>query len=331
MGTRQDIRNKVRQLTGLKTNIQLLDSELDFQIDNYYQTEFPLQFRSSDLRQEFSMTLTPNVDVYTINANSFQSVEPVCYVEGYPTLFLEDRSTLHKLFPDIRQDVVLGQGSASIGAGPYNFTISTSISTPILKGTVLVYADIAFSQQTSVVDDSMGNLVVLNADGTFGNIQGSINYASGAIIVTFLSVVPPGINIACQSRQYASNRPTTVWYWVDEQESGQLTFRPVPDKSYNIRIVTYNIPVLGTAPTDTPTLIMWWEALAYGAAMKIFENRKDLTSSGQMEQLLERKLVLLGRQHWFQLRTQRTRTIYNTPMNGISPGDGYFGFFGNSW
>jgi hypothetical protein len=65
--------------------------------------------------------------------------------------------------------------------------------------------------------------------------------------------------------------------------------------------------------------------------MKIFENQKDLQSAQQMEQLLERKLNLLGRQQWFQLRTQRTQTIYNTPMNGISPGDGYFGFFGNTW
>jgi hypothetical protein len=331
MGTRQDIRNKVRQLTGRKSQVQLLDAEIDFQIDNYYQTEFPLQFRSNDLRQEFSMTLSPNVDVYTVNAQSFQSIEPVCYVEGYPTLFIEDRSTLHKLFPDIRQDVNLGFGSASIGAGPYNFSLNVSVSTPILKGTVLVYAPTGFSTQTSVVDDSNGNLVDLNPDGTFGTNRGSINYQTGAITVTFAVVIPPGNNINVQSRQYASNRPTTVWYWVTEQETGQLTFRPVPDKPYNIRIVTYNIPVLGTSPTATPTLIMWWEALAYGASMKIFENLKDLKSSTEMEVLLERKLILLGRQQWFQLRTQRTRTIYNTPMNGISPGDGYFGFFGNSW
>jgi hypothetical protein len=328
MGTRQDIRNKVRQLTGRKSQVQLSDAEVDFQIDSYYEGEFPLQFRSSDLRQEFSMTLIPNIDVYTVDAQSFQSIEPVCYVEGYPTLFLEDRSTLHKLFPDIRQDVILGFGN---GGTSYTFTLNVATATPILKGTVLVYSDTGFSTNTSVVDDSQGNLVDLNADGTFGIVRGTISYETGTIVITFATFIPQGKEIKIQSRQYASNRPTTVWYWVSEQETGQLTFRPVPDKSYNIRIITYNIPVLGTSQTAVPTLIQWWEALAYGASMKIFENQKDLQSAQQMEQLLERKLNLLGRQQWFQLRTQRTQTIYNTPMNGISPGDGYFGFFGNTW
>ena len=330
MGTRQDIRNKVRQLTGRKSVVQLSDAEIDFQIDSGYTEEFPLLFRSSDLRQEYAMTLTPNVDVYTIDAQSFMSVEPVCYVEGYPTLFVEDRSTLHALFPDIRQDVRLGAGNG--GNGPYNFTLNVSVSTPILKGSVLVYSDIAFSLQTSVVDDSNGNLVDLNADGTLGIInRGSIDYRTGAIIVTFIANVPQGRGIHVQSRQYASNRPTTVWYWVTEQEKGQLTFRPVPNRAYNVRIITYNSPVLGSSQTAKPTLTAWWEALAYIAAMKIFENLKDLQSAQQMEQLLERKLNLLSRQQWYQLRTQRTKTIYNSPMNGISPGEGYFGFFGNSW
>jgi hypothetical protein len=329
MATRQDIRNKVRLLTGRKSTVQLTDGEIDFQADSYYNSEFPLQFRSSDLRQEYSMTLTPNVDVYTIDANSFQSAEPVCFVEGYPTLFVEDRSTLHTLFPDIRQDVILGVGNATVG--PYTFAIINTPATPILKGTVLIYSDIAFAAQTSVVDDSKGNLVILNTDGTFGTIMGTINYETGAVVVTFAAIIPAGRHIHCQSRQYASNRPTTVFYWVNEQEQGQLTFRPVPNRAYNIRIVTYNYPVLGTSPTAVPTLNQWWEAIAYGASMKIFENNKDMDSAAQMEEKLERKLNLLGRTQWFQLRSQGTKTIYNTPMNGIAPGDGYFGYFGNNW
>lgn len=329
MGTRQDIRNKTRQLTGRKSSVQLTDGEIDFQADNYYTGEFPLQFRSNELRQEYSMTLTPNQDVYTINPNSFQSVEPVCYVEGYPTIFVTDRTLLHSLFSDIRQDVLLGYGTGI--TGPYSFAVNNSPATPVLKGSVLVYSDIAFGTQTSVVDDRTGNLVDLNTDGTYGTVRGTINYQTGAISITFASIVPSGTEIRCQSRQYSANRPTTVFYWVNQQGLGQLTFRPVPDRAYNIRIVTYNYPVLGASGVSEPILNSWWEALAYGAAMKIFENNKDLDSSLQMSDLLERKLVLLGRTEWFQLRTQGTKTIYNTPMNGIAPGDGFFGFFGNTW
>lgn len=329
MPTRQDIRNKVRLLTGRKSNVQLSNNEIDFQIDNYYTGEFPLQFRSHDLRQEYSMNLTPNQDVYTIDGNSFQSVEPICYIEGYPTYFVMDRSLLHAMFPDIRQDFNLGAGTGI--TGPYNFT--PAISTPILKGSVLVYSDIAFGTQTSVVDDRLGNLVDLNIDGTYGTVRGGFNYQTGAITnLIFPVIIPYGTDINIQSRQYQPNRPTTVFYWINEQQVGQLTFRPVPDKTYNIRIVSYNYPVLGTNPgMSRPTLDQWWEALAYGASMKIFENNKDLESSSQMSDILERKLVLLGRTEWTQLRTQRTKTIYTTPLNGMGPGGGYFGYFGNNW
>jgi len=316
-------------LTARKSPTQLTDTEIDFQIDNYYTGEFPLQFRSHDLRQEYSMTLTPNQDVYTIDGNSFQSVEPICYVEGYPTLFVMDRTLLHALFPDIRQDVSVGTGTGV--AGPYTFTTQVP-ATPILKGSVLVYSDIAFDTQTSVVDDRTGNLVQLNTDGTFGTVRGTINYQTGVITaLTFDAVVPTGTDIRCQSRQYQANRPTTVFYWVNEQQTGQLTFRPVPDKAYNIRIVSYNYPILPASSAAVPILNQWWEALAYGASMKIFENNKDLKSAVEMEGLLERKLNLLGRTEWIQLRSQGTKTIYNTPMNTIGPGYGYFGYFGNNW
>jgi hypothetical protein len=335
MGTRQDIRNKVRQLTGRKSAVQLTDTEIDFQIDNYYTGEFPVQFRSLDLRQEYSMTLTPNQDVYTIDANSFQSVEPTCFIEGYPTLFVTNRTLLHSLFPDIRQDVNLGSGTGI--TGPYSFSGNNAPSAPVLKGSVLVYADIAFGTQTSVVDDRQGNLVDLNSDGSFGTVRGTFDYETGAVTVTFASIVPSGTNINIQSRQYQANRPTTVFYWVQQSsvpsqpQQGQLTFRPVPDKAYNVRIVSYNYPVLGSSSGSQPMLSQWWEALAYGASMKIFENNKDLESAAQMSELLERKLLLLGRTEWFQLRSQGTQTIYNTPTNWTGPGYGYFGFFGNNW
>lgn len=325
MSILQNIRDKVRQLTGRKSAAQLSNTQIDFEINNYYDNEFPLQFRSFELRQEYSFVTTPNVDVYNVAPNTFQSVEPIGYVGGYPTLFVEDRSLFHQLFPDVRQDIFLLLGTGI--AGPYAGTITGN---PILKGSVLVYSNIGFQTQTSALDNSDGLLYpVVNGVPSFTATPiGTVDYNTGAILITFQAVVPSGTEIRAQSKQYNPNRPTTIFYW-----DNQLTLRPVPDRAYNVRIITYNYPIAidtSSGLNVAPPIFEWWEALAYGASMKIFENNKDLASAAQMSDLLERKLVLLGRRQWFVLRSQSTKTIYNSPGLGAQPGT-WYGYFGGVW
>ncbi|MHB1059853.1 MAG: phage adaptor protein [Rhodanobacter sp.] len=322
MSTLLDIRRKVRQLTGRKSPVNLTDAEIDFQVNNWYQFEMPLEFRTLDLRFEYQFTTNPNVDVYDLSPNIFTSFEPQAYVEGYPTLFVQDRSLFHRLYPDIRNDVLLVLATGI--TGPYTGFIS---ATPILKGSVLVYGQTSFSTANKLVDDSNGNLVILNTDGSLDTVsQGSINYETGEITnLIFQSAIPTGNEIRVQSRQYNPNRPTTVFYWDQ-----QFTLRPVPDRPYNIRVVGYRLPTELLASNESPPFAEWWEALAYAASMKIFENNKDLSSASEMNELLERKILLLGRRDWFYLRTQRTSTIYNQPAITSNPGL-YFGYFGQGW
>lgn len=319
MTTLANIRSKIRQLTGRKSQVQLSDTEIDFQINSYYQYEFPAQFRSLDLRIEYTFVTQPNVDVYNVAANTYQSFEPTAYVAGYPTYFIEDRSLFHKMFPDIRGDVLLTSGNG--GAGPYTGTVS---GTPILKQSVLVYADTAFSTRTAAADNSDGLLYPVTnnlPDFTAASI-GTVNYETGAISVTFSTVVPSGNEVRVQSKQYNATRPTAVFYW-----NNQLTLRPVPDKAYQIRIIAYQLPtaLVTTNPASAPELAEWWQMLAYGAAMKIFENNKDMEGAAQMSELLERQLVLMGRREWFQVRSQRTSSFYNSPTSSTSPAY-YYGF-----
>lgn len=314
MTTLTTIRSKVRQLTGRKSASQLTDAQIDDQINWYYLYEFPEAMRSLNLRTEYSFVTTQNIDVYPMAVDTFMSFEPVGYVSGYPTLFTEDRTTFHRLFPDQRDDQLLT--TATAGAGSY---VVTGTGTPWLKGSVMVYVATGFDSGYNCSDDSSGNLVDVN-----GNILGTIDYDTGLVSVSWIGIPPLGAEIRMQSRTYAATRPTTIFYW-----DNKLTLRPVPDRAYDVRIIAYKTPTALLTATSSPAVVEWWEALAYGAAIKIFENNKDLESMAEMEQLLEKKLVLLGRRQWFQMSNRRVKTIYSQQGWGIGAQD--LGFFGSPW
>lgn len=307
------MRSKVRQLTGRKSPVQLTDAEIDFQLNNFYTLFFPLHLRTLQLRQEFSFTTQPNIDVYPQSPNTFQSFEPTAYVAGYQTILVEDRTLFHKLFPDIRQNILLTSGTGL--TGPYT---GTATGLPILKGSVLVSANISFDVSENLVDDSVGNLRDSLPSGT---IRGTVNYETGAVSVTFSNVVPSGNEIRMQHYGYNANRPTTVFYF-----DNQLILRPVPDQAYDVRLIAYLLPtaLITTNPNSLPDLNEYWESLCYGASSKIFENNRDTEGSAEMKALLEESLILLGRREWHVLHSQRTPSIYDSPHLPVFNNQGFF-------
>lgn len=319
-----NIRNKVRMLSNRKSTSALTDAQVDFYVNNYYLYEFPQQFRSFDLRQEYVFMTQPNVDVYQLTPNTYTSFEPTCYVSGYASLFTQNRDTFHQMFPYILQNVYLTGGNGTIG--PYSGTVS---GTPFLKNNVVVSAQISFSAATSAVDNSDGLLYpVIGGLPSFNSPPiGTVNYQTGAISVSFLDIVPNGNEVRVQTRQYAANRPTTILYY-----DNQLIMRPVPDQAYEIKMITYVVPMAldGTNPNSLPILTEWWEVLAYGAAAKVYEDNKDLDSWQEMQMLLSRKLDLIGRRQWQELRTQRIQTIYSAPASPYGPYP-FYGWFGQPW
>ncbi len=305
MGNLANIRSKVRQLTGRKSPIQLTDAQIDFQVNNYYQTEFPQQLRILDLREVHTFQTVPNVAVYPLDTSVYQSVEPPCYVAGYYVYFSMDRGQFMALWPQLQTNEVDVYGDGT--SGSYSYTTNES---PILKGSVLISAATSFNQGVTVTDvpvsatnNSSGDLIL--SDGT---VTGSVNYETGDIIVDFGVPIPQGEPIQTQYTQYLASRPNMI-FWYDNQ----ITLYPVPDQAYDVSIVVYKIPTAMTSALESPELSEWWEALAYGAAMKIYENNIDMDGMKTMEELLERKLILIRRRSWYNLGTQRTKTIYAAP------------------
>lgn len=325
--TLQNIRDKVRQLTSRKSEVQLATSEIDFQINSYYQTEFPQQMRLLDLRETYTFQTIPNVAVYNMPPDQFQSVEPPCFVAGYTVYFTMNKGQFNALWPQLQVNEVDEQGNGT----PTNYSFPTQ-QRPILPGSFIVSAPTSFNTAVQLVDAQGGLFTVADANANvLTNPRGTINYQTGAITITgsgFGTSVPLGNPITCQYIRYLASRPNMIYYY-----SNQLTLFPVPDQVYEVSVTVYKVPTELLDQVDSPEFQIqpllnapnqdiseWWEALAYGAAMKIYENNMDLDGMGAMEQLLERKLNLIRRRTWFQMSSQRTSTIYAQPTVEAYPG-----------
>ena len=329
--TLANIRSKVRQLSARKSEAELSTAEIDFQINSYYQTEFPQQLRLLDLRQKYTFQTVPNQDVYNFPPDQIQSIEPPVFVAGYQVYFTMDKPQWKVLWSQLQTNEVSTQGNGT--DGPYTFTTQ---SQPIQKTSYIVSASNTAQTAQSLIDDGNGNLVIpsdLNA--AVPVIRGTIDYITGAVSITNWPVaVTLGVDIVSQYVLYNASRPTTAFYY-----SNQLTLYPIPDQVYTVEMTAYVIPTALLSSVDSPHFAVggpepsdqniseWWEALAYGAAMKIYENNMDLEASSAMEQLLERKLNLIRRRTWYQLGSQRTATIYAGPMGNTYAGYPYPGFF----
>lgn len=335
--TLQNIRDKVRQLTARKSAVQLTDAEIDFQVNSYYTTEFPQQLRLLDLRQTYEFQTIPNVSVYTLPPDKFQSVEPPCFVAGYTVYFSMDKSQFNALWPQLQVNEQDSQGNGT--TGPYTFTTQQQ---PVSQGTVVISAATSFNTATVLVD-YRGQLY-LQSDLNTGNTstpRGTIDYQTGAVSINALgfdTIIPIGNPITVQYIKYLASRPNLIFYY-----SNQLTLYPVPDQVYDVSVTVYALPTQLLVGSDYPKFALqpgilpdtdfqqaiseWWEALAYGAAMKIYENNVDFDAMAKMEELLERKLNLIRRRTWFQMSSQRTKTIYATPTVESYPGWMYPGLF----
>jgi hypothetical protein len=241
---------------------------------------------------------TPNVSDYPLDNAIYQSVEKPAYVDNYEMYVTRDLATWHSIWPQIR---IQDDSNTSLGTGLDSFTLS---SLPILPGSISLGASTGFNTSMQAFDDKTGGFVT----STGVSVSGAVDYETGEITNLATTGVVAGETINVNYYSYFASRPWAMLYW-----DNTLSFYPVPDRIYEVSMTVYKTPTELLSGMDTPELDQWWEALAYGAAMKIFEDNKDIESMSEMEVLLERKLNLLRRRTWYTLHNQRTATIYADP------------------
>ena len=310
-GSLEQIRTKIRKITGMLSTNQLTLTDLDDYINDFYQYDFPAHLKNWNLKISTSPiagtdnALIPNRAVYTFDQNSFTNIEPPFYVGGQEIQYFQDVEQFFTIFPTRTRREELASGTGI--AGPYAGTIN---NTPILEQGI-------FISTVNNAGDSL-HCTANNAGTLTGDVLagGTINYETGVVagLTWDTGVIAAGETIWAQSVSYASGRPEAVLFF-----DNTFTFYPVPDIAYEISCIAFVSPEQLSAIGDEPEVRDWWNLIAYGAALKIFADNLDMESYQKVDFLFEKQKRLVERRTLTQLKNQRTATIYTEGVVGQTP------------
>lgn len=252
--------------------------------------------------------------------------------------------------------VYSGGGVWKTNSQTFSFTVSPI---PFLRNMVTIGGTDTYGESISVFDDGQGNLFYglpnrvegipfdnppnpdyANRDdpptpGMFnyntGNpglmrtiYVGSVNYQTGEIDFT----LPEGISLQfgtdldVRVSQYQPGRPYCILFW-----NNNFTIRPVPSQVHKIEIETYLTPVQFFDQTDSPILAQWWQYIAIGTAIHIFEDRNDFEGVNSLMPIFQRQEALVLERQGVEEIYQRNSTIYNSSGNSLGWNNNYLGGF----
>lgn len=265
--TLEDIRSKVRNVTGSPSTDQITNTQLDNYINNYYVYTMPFELKEQIQLDFLDFKVFPGVNVYdfTTVGGMFLTDQPGAYADGNPLIFYQDPDIFYQDFPQQYATDIIGSGDGATS----NFSGGLQ-NPPVLIGSLYI------TDGTQVLQDQ--------GDGTLtGDGAGIINYTTGAYNVTFTLPPASDVSVYAKYQGYAANRPQGVLFF-----NNQFTFMPVPDQVYAIRMQGYVKPLELDDAADSPTLIEWGQLIAYGAALDIFSDRGDLENYNRYFDLLKR-------------------------------------------
>lgn len=359
--TLQDIRNKVRRLTGRPSQNQINDADLDKYINTFYVYDLSEEVKLEDLRYNYQFVTTANIPVYDLPTGMYLAAMPPVFIGGYQSYMTQSRQNFFRINPSLnflQQAVATGTGSGSnsytgtltntpiipgFGTNPpgaYSGTsrilgptggpfFQSNTPAPFLNWNVIISAIDGNNVSQTLVDDGLGNLVdpTDTADPTIGNfptVRGHINYLTGAFIIGpnapsvpslsdplliagFKEVIPNGTPINAQYVPYVASRPQSVVFYQD-----QFILYPVPDQAYTVSFEVYKYPsaFYSSVTSATPQVAEWWQLIACGAALKIFEDYADFDSYVKLKPIYDEYLRKVLRRTITQQTSERTATIY---------------------
>lgn len=350
--TLNDIRLKIRRITGRPSDAQITNDQIDDYINTFYLYDFPEHLRLEPLRVNYQFVTSANKSVYDFPIEYFLTNMPPVYIAGYRSYMTQSRDNYFRINSHLnylQQDAATGDGTT----GPYSFTLtnlpalqgfkrnppgafSTSVSGSLtdvaakdLNWNVLISGKSAstgtggIAPSISLIDDGQGNLfdpADTSTDPTAA--RGTINYLTGAVTATFASSIANGESISAQYVPYTASRPQSVAFFQD-----QFYLWPVPDQAYTVSFEAFKYPTELLQADQSPQLKEWWQCLAYGAADKILTDNADFENAAQYRPLLNEQLRLILRRTIVQQTSERTATIYTDQYPDTQyPGNLYGGF-----
>lgn len=276
--TLADIAAKVRNITGTPSQEQLLDNQIYDYINRYYALTMPFELKQQVNFQPYNFTTLANTDVYAVST-AFQTDEPMCYANGFPLVFYQDRDVFFQDWPQqyTQDQVASADGLTATFPG-------TTQASPIIKGTYFI------TDGTQVAFDKSDGILYQTIAGV-DTAVGTLNYVTGAFTVTFNAIPTAGLLIMDNYQAYNAARPQGVLFY-----NQTLTFRPIPDQVYQITLQGFITQVQLTNQGQSPLFSEWGELIALGASLDIFLDRGDLVAYNNMYAIFKRyENVALGR------------------------------------
>lgn len=313
-----DIRNKTRLITKRPSSTQLTDTQLDFYINTFYLYDFPEEIRLKDMLTNYTFVTQPYREAYdlpivptsttstaTPAAPSYTSIGPPFYVGGYQGFFTQDQDQFYRLYPPLamQSQTITADGTN----GPYQFTLSNF---PVMAKRVVVSVSDGVTGENLIATDeppvagTIGSFIG-DVDNTYLN---SIDYSTGLIDIKFSAATEAGAPINVQIVPYQPSKPTAMLFFQN-----QMILRPIPDNTYQISVQAYQTftQFLSANPAATPYIQQWWQFIALGAALKIFEDVGDIEAIMQYRPIFEEQRALVLRRTLVQQSSQRAATIYS--------------------
>lgn len=336
-----DIVTKVRRITSQTSSNQMSDQQIINYVNTFYIYDFPEHLRLESLKVNYQFVTSANVPVYDFPTNIYLTNNPPVYIGGYLAPFSLSRQNFYSISNGpqyLTTSLYTGNGTV----GPY--TGQSVSQAPILRGwkanppgaystaacqaqyinwAVVVSGTTSAGVSTTLVDDGQGNLISPTDPATppsYPVVRGSVNYQTGAISINstgFLQPIGTGNPINVQCTPIVVSRPLGMCFFGD-----QFFLWPVPDQAYTVSIEAYEYPIPFNSTASegqvitSPKLREWWQALAYGAADKIFTDLGDVDSVQKFRPFLQEQLKLINRRTVVQQTSSQTQTIYNQQSYG---------------
>jgi len=332
LSTLDSIQKKVRNITGRPDNSQLSPDDINQYIQTFYVYDMPQHLRLWNLQETYTFTTQANIDKYEFDKNKYISLSPPIYIDGLEGSWLQSRDQFYRIWSTSMSSFNPGRGNGT--AGPYSFIIPQS---PIIRaylrdsGTydsdIVVCATDTGGNAQTLIDDGSGNLIdsefAFDPNHTQSSASGSVNYLTGAFTFTFAAAISSDSDITISTLPYVAGRPRSALFFNDI-----ITLRNVPDNCYKVSMNAYINPIPMLANNTNPRLNSWWQYIALGSSLKIFEDQAELEEYNRYYPMFQKYEDQLNSRTIVQRTNQRTPTIYQEDMNQYI----YGGFFtGGSW
>ncbi len=288
--------------------------------------------------------------------NKYLTVHPPLYVAGFQVLYTQSREQFFNYYPKVNSIQFtgnIGDGTTLIFSGVINSQQSLSpIPSNVQQKVGLLQRQVLFDSLDSNMNGlSLVDIPVINPGTgnptTYGNLYdpatqlyqdslvtpptipnlgplapgtGVINYATGVYNIAFSGAPGANMPINSQTVPQVLSLPQAVCFYAN-----RFLVRPVPDQPYRVDMEVYVRPTALLDTQQSPELEEYWQYIAYGSSLKIFQDRMDIESANMIMPEFKKQETLILRRTIVQYTNERTATIYT---ESTTPTTGGFGWGG---